>query len=188
MATLTSKVILDGIVFGEGPRWHDGRLYFSDMHAHWVMAVDEQGNAGKIVEVPTRPSGLGWLPDGRMLIVSMTDRKLLRQDPQGLTAVADLTSHTAGDINDMVVDGQGRAYIGNFGGDLGSPSPTTLVLVTPDGASRAVADGLMFPNGTVITPDGRTLVVAESFGRKLTAFDVQDDGSLTNRRVWAELG
>jgi sugar lactone lactonase YvrE len=181
-------VLLDGLVFPEGPRWRDGKLWFSDMHAHWVMTVDMAGNAEKVVEVPQRPSGLGWLPDGRLLVVSMQDRRLLVMGDGALRELADLTPHTSGDINDMVVDGKGRAYIGNFGGELSSPQPTTLVMVTPEGQARVVADGLVFPNGTVITPDGRTLIVAETFGQRLTAFDVAEDGSLSGRRVWAELG
>ena len=182
-----AQVLLDGLDFPEGPRWRDGKLWFSDMHAHWVMTVDLAGQAERIVEVPQRPSGLGWLPDGRLLIVSMQDRRLLVMDG-GLSELADLNPHTTGDINDMVVDGQGRAYIGNFGGELSDPQPTTLVLVEPDGEARVVAEGLVFPNGTVITPDGRTLIVAETFANRLSAFDIAEDGSLSNRRVWAELG
>ena len=135
--------------------------------------------------------GSGWLPDGRMLIVSMTDRRLLRLDRDGLRQLADLSALASFHCNDMVVDSQGRAYIGNFGYDLfsGGPSkPAALVMVTPQGQARVVADGLAFPNGTVITPDGKTLIVGESFGHQMTAFDVAPDGTLSNRRVWAKLG
>lgn len=185
------KVLLDGLMFTEGPRWHDGKLFFSDMHAHKVMSVDLEGKAQTIIEVPTWPSGLGWLPDGRMLIVSMTDRKLLRLDPDGLKTHADLDTLASFYCNDMVVDGKGRAYVGNFGYDLlsGEPQkPAELILVNPDGSARVVADGFDFPNGTVISPDGKTLVVSESMGHRLTAFNIQNDGSLTNRRPFADLG
>jgi sugar lactone lactonase YvrE len=178
-------------MFTEGPRWHEGKLFFSDMHAHKVMSVDLEGKAQTIVEVPMWPSGLGWLPDGRMLIVSMTDRKLLRLDPDGLKTHADLDTLASFYCNDMVVDGKGRAYVGNFGYDLlsGEPQkPAELILVNPDGSARVAADGFDFPNGTVISPDGKTLVVGESMGHRLTAFNIQSDGSLTNRRPFADLG
>lgn len=187
---MSPTTILDGLCFSEGPRWHDGKLWFSDMHALWVMTVDLAGRAEKIVEVPGHPSGLGWLPDGRLLVVSMEDRRLLRLDPGGLTEVADLSALAPFHCNDMIVDRQGRAYVGNFGFDLhhgGTPTPTTLVLVEPDGRARVVADDMLFPNGTVITPDGRTMIIGESFGARLTAFDIGADGSLSNRRVWAQL-
>jgi len=185
------KVLLDGLMFTEGPRWHDGKLFFSDMHAHKVMSVDLEGKARTVVEVPTWPSGLGWLPDGRMLIVSMTDRKVLRLDPDGLKTHADLDTLASFYCNDMVVDGKGRAYVGNFGYDLlsGAPQkPAELILVNPDGSARVAADGFDFPNGTVISPDGKILVVGESMGHRLTAFNIQADGSLTNRRPFADLG
>jgi sugar lactone lactonase YvrE len=185
------KVLLDNLCFGEGPRWHDGKLYYSDMHAHTVNAVDLQGRVTVVAEVAARPSGLGWLPDGRMLVVSMTDRKLLRMENGSLKLHADLSKLASFHCNDMVVDGHGRAYVGNFGYDLisGAPQkPAELVLVAPDGAARVVARDLEFPNGTVITPDGKTLVVGESMGHRLTAFDIASDGSLANQRVWAELG
>lgn len=184
------NVLLDGLCFPEGPRWHDGRLFFSDMHARRVMAVDMNGKSEAVVEVPAQPSGLGWLPDGRMLIVSMTDRRLLRMDRDGLKLVADLSPLASFHCNDMVVDAKGRAYIGNFGFDLyGGEAPrlAEIIMVTPDGAARIVADQMGFPNGTVITPDGKTLIVGESSRGRLTAFDIEADGSLGNRRVWAEL-
>lgn len=190
MAQRAPTVLLDGLMFPEGPRWHDGRLWFSDMHAHEVVAVDLAGRRETIVTVPHQPSGLGWLPDGRLLVVSMVDRRLLRLDPQGLTEVADLSPLAAFHCNDMVVDSKGRAYIGNFGFDLYSgegPKPANLVMVTPEGDARVVARDLLFPNGAVITPDGRTLILAETFARRLTAFDIEPDGSLSNRRVWAQL-
>ena len=191
MQTLTPRPILDDVAFGEGPRWRDGRLYFSDMHSQRVFTVDLDGKREEVCFVPADPSGLGWLPDGRMLVVSMQDRRLLRLEPDGeLTEVADLSSLASFHCNDMVVDARGRAYVGNFGWDLhggGAPTNAELILVTPDGEARVVADDLEFPNGTVITDDGRTLIVGETMGRRLTVFDVADDGSLTNRRVWAQM-
>ena len=192
MAQYQSRELLGGLRFSEGPRWRDGKLWFSDMWGYQVMTVDPGGNAETVVEVPNRPSGLGWRPDGTLLIVSMVDRKLMRHvPPGGLEEVADLSSVATWHANDMVVDARGRAYVGNFGSDIladGGTSAAAIALVTEDGEVRAAADGLEFPNGTVITPDGRTLIVAESRGRRLTAFDVADDGSLSGRRVFADLG
>jgi sugar lactone lactonase YvrE len=185
------RPLVKGLVFPEGPRWHAGKLWFSDMHAHQVRTVDLDGRADDVVEVPTWPSGLGWLPDGTLLIVSMTDRKLLRYSAGTLQVHADISQLASYYCNDMVVDGRGRAYVGNFGFDLFSGSaqkPAELVLVEPDGACRVVAAGLDFPNGSVITPDGKTLIVGESLGHRLTAFQIEDDGSLINQSVWAELG
>lgn len=191
------QTLIDGLCFAEGPRWHDGRLWFSDMHAPWVMTVDEAGRTDRIVEVPTQPSGLGWRPDGTLLIVSMTDRKLLQYKDGDLSPVADMYDLAPWHCNDMVVDAKGRAYIGNFGFDLFAPdidlSPeglaklprTNLLLVDTDGHVREVAGDLGFPNGMVITPDDKTLIVAETLSRCLTAFDIKTDGSLSGRRVWA---
>ena len=185
------QTLMDGLCFPEGPRWHEGRLVFSDMHGHLVHAVDPDGKSEVLVDLGERqPSGLGWLPDGRMLIVSMVDRRLLRLDPDGLTEVADLSALATFHCNDMVTDAQGRSYVGNFGFDLearATPGPARLVRVDPDGSTHVAADKLMFPNGTVITPDGRTLIVGETFGACLTAFDVGEDGTLANRRIWARL-
>ena len=198
-----ATVLLDGLYFGEGLRWRDGRLWVSDVLDHAVLAVDLDGRRETVVEVPNRPSGLGWLPDGRLLVVSMTDRKLLRLDPGGLVEHADLGGVATYHCNDMVVDAQGGAYVGNLGFDLdaylaahgleaafGEPGPprAALARVDPDGAVRVAATGLQFPNGAVLTPDGRTLILAESLGRRLTAFDVAADGALSNRRVWAPTG
>jgi sugar lactone lactonase YvrE len=187
---MQTKILLDGLAFGEGPRWHDGALWLSDMHKHQVLRVSAHGKAEVVVEVPQQPSGLGWLPNGDLLVVSMVDRRLLRWDGNRLTEHADLM-HLAGfHCNDMVVDAQGRAYVGNFGFDLhgGEQSkPAALICVEPDGSARIVAEELMFPNGTVITPDGGTLIVGESFSARLTAFDVAANGDLSGRRLWAEL-
>lgn len=187
---LDTEVLLDGLAFPEGPRWREGRLWFSDMHSNVVMTVDAEGRAERVVEVAGRPSGLGWLPDGRLLVVSMTDRRLLRLDREGLVEVADLSALASFHLNDMVVDLDGRAYVGNFGFDLFNDAPpkdAELIVVTPDGRASVVADGLGFPNGSVITPDQRTLIVAESFAARLTAFDLEESGALSHRRVWAAL-
>jgi sugar lactone lactonase YvrE len=160
------------------------------MQAGRVMTVDLDGKCDNIVDVPGAPSGLGWLPDGRLQVVSMLDRRLLRLDPEGLVEVADLNHLASFHCNDMVMDQQGRAYIGNFGFDYAANAPVEpaeIVLVTPQGHARIVAEDLLFPNGTVITPDGQTLIVAETFGNRLTAFDIESDGSLINRRIWAKL-
>ena len=185
-----TKILLEGLLFPEGPRWHDDRLWFSDMQGLHVMTVDIKGQSEKIVEVKNSPSGLGWLPDGRLLVVSMTDRRLLRLDPGGLVEIANLGELASFHCNDMVVDKLGRAYIGNFGFDLAANmpvEPAEIVLVTPDGTARVVAEELYFPNGSVITPDDQTLIVAETWGNCLTAFDIEPDGALKNRRTWARL-
>lgn len=185
-----TTVLVEGLVFPEGPRWHEDKLWFSDMQLRWVMTVDLKGNLNRVVEVIHSPSGLGWLPDGRLLVVSMLDRRLLRLDPDELSEAADLSRLASYHCNDMVVDQQGRAYIGNFGFDLAygeSIQPAEIVMVTPEGQARVVADQLLFPNGCVITPDHKTLIVAETLGHRLTAFDIAPDGSLLNSRLWAAL-
>ncbi len=190
MSTDEPRTLLGDLVFPEGPRWRDGRLWFSDMHAHEVVAVDLQGRRETIARVPEQPSGLGWLPDGSLLVVSMKDRALLRRVGTELAPYADLSTVCACLCNDMVVDAVGRAYVGNFGFDLyagEAPRPTSMAVVTPDGRVSEAAGDLMFPNGTVITPDGRTLIVGETFAMRLTAFDVAMDGTLSNRREWAPL-
>lgn len=190
MAERVATVLVEGLRFPEGPRWHEGRLWCSDQHAGRVIAVRPHGSVETIVEVRNGPSGLGWLPDGRLLIVSMRDRKLLRFDPEGLTEVADLSELATWHCNDMVVDVVGRAYVGNFGFDLDGGAPAAkaaIVRVDPDGSMRVAAPDMRFPNGTVITPDGATLIVGESTAGCLTAFDVAPDGALSNRRLWAKL-
>ena len=188
---MTLKTLLDGLTFPEGPRWRDGRLYFSDFYTHRVLAVDMAGKVETIVHVPQQPSGLGWAPDGTMLIVSMLDQRLMRLKGRKLEVVGDMSALATGPCNDMVVDAKGRAYVGNFGFDRhkGEPERTACISrVDPDGRVTMAADGFRFPNGTVITPDGKTLIVGETVGNRLTAFDVADDGTLSNRRVWADLG
>ncbi len=182
--------LLDGLTFTEGPRWHDGRLWFSDFYTQRVLAVTPEARLDTILEIPERPSGLGWLPDGTLLVVSMLDRRLLRVEGGKPRLHADLASIATGPCNDMAVDARGRAYVGNFGFDRHrgeAPRAAVLARVDPDGTVTRAAEDLEFPNGTVITPDGRTLVVAETMGQRLTAFDVAADGALTRRRVWAAL-
>ena len=189
MTDVTPTVILDGLRFPEGPRWHDGRLWFSDQHEGRVIALSPDGDATTIVEVPHGPSGLGWTLGGDLLVVSMRDQRLLRLDrDDGLVEVADLSAIATYHCNDMVVDAVGRAYVGNFGFDFEAGdafSATALARVDPDGTVTTAATDLAFPNGTVITPDGGTLIIAESFAAQLSAFTVEADGSLTDRRVWA---
>jgi sugar lactone lactonase YvrE len=187
---MATNTLIEGLCFAEGPRWHEGRLWFSDMHDYKVLATDMDGNMETMAEVPEQPSGLGWLPDGRLLIVSMLDRKLLVQEDGDLSEFANLYDMATYHCNDMVTDNLGRSYVGNFGFDLfdGSEATTAeIIMVTPDGQPRVVADKVSFPNGTVITPDGKTLIVGESMAACLTAFDIADDGTLSNRRVWAQL-
>ena len=185
-----ANVLVGDLCFPEGPRWREGQLWFSDMHALQVMTVDLQGRLTVRVEVEGQPSGLGWLPDGRLLVVSMTDRRLLRLEPDALVEHADLSTLASHDCNDMVTDEKGRCYVGSFGFDIHTNAPrkpADLLLVTPDGTARVVASNLQFPNGAVITPDSKTLIVGESFGARLSAFDIAEDGSLDGRRVWAQL-
>lgn len=183
-------IVLEGLSFPEGPRWHDGRLFFSDQHDHRVVAMSPDGAAETVVEVPQQPSGIGWLPDGRMLVVSMLDRRVLRLEDGQLVEHADLSAFAPAACNDMVVDGQGRAYVGHFGFDMyggAGPKDASVLLARPDGSVSVAAEPLQFPNGMVITPDGATLIVGESMNGRLTAFTIASDGSLTDRRIFAQL-
>ena len=196
-----ARVLAEGLYFGEGPRWRDGRLWFSDFYDHAVRSIDSNGAARTELELNDQPSGLGWLPDGRLLVVAMHRKQLLRVDPDGVQRHADLADVATYHANDMVVDARGRAYVGNFGFPLDealktrgvesviAEHPTAhLACVDADGSVRTAATDLHFPNGMVITPDGRTLIVAETLAMQLTAFDIGTDGALSNRRVWATLG
>jgi sugar lactone lactonase YvrE len=186
-------VLAQRLGFPEGPRWHDGRLWFSDQALRTIFTVDLEGRLKAVAEVPGHPSGLGWLPDGRLLVVSMTQRALLREQHAGkadLEEFARLDGVAPRDCNDMVVDESGRAYVGNFGFDhmAGEPlQPTALARVDADGTVSAAADGLVFPNGMVITPDGRSLIVAETFAGRITRFARAADGTLSNAREFARL-
>jgi sugar lactone lactonase YvrE len=185
------QVLLEGGTFFEGPRWHEGRWWVSDFYRGLVLSVDPDGSATEVLTLEAQPSGLGWLPDGALLVVSMRDRRILRwSSDAGASVHADVAELCGGHLNDMVVDRHGRAYAGNFGFDLmggADPLPAALIRVDPDGTASVAAEDLLFPNGSVITPDGGTLIVGETAGARYTAFTIQDDGSLTDRRVWAQV-
>ena len=183
--------LLEGGGFFECPRWRDGIWWVSDFYREAVYTVTVEGGEERLLEVEHQPSGLGWLPDGSLLVVSMKDQRVLRRDPDGNVSVhADLREFTDTSLNDMVVDGHGRAWVGSFGFDLmafADPRPAPLMRIDPDGTATVAAEDMMFPNGSVITPDGTTLIVGETAGCRYTAFTIQSDGSLTDRRVWAQL-
>ncbi len=191
MTDRSLEVLVGSGTFYEGPRWHEGRWWVSDFYRQTVFAITPEGEEEAVLRVDQQPSGLGWLPDGTLLVVSMKDRRLLRYTPAHVVEeVADLSGLASGHLNDMVVDQRGRAWIGNFGYDLmggGPPSLANLIRVDPDGTASVVAEELSFPNGSVVTPDGRTLIVGESGAMRYTAFTIVDDGSLADRRVWAEM-
>lgn len=182
--------LLDGAIFTEGPRWHQGKLWFSDMHDQKICTIDMDGNKEVVFEPDGDTSGLGFLPNGTLLFVSMHDRKLMRLDDGKAAEVANLAGLATFHCNDMVTDAKGRSYVGNFGFDLHGgedPSPANLIMVDEGGTVSIAAAGLMFANGMVITPDGKTLIVGETFGACLTAFDIAEDGTLSNRREWANI-
>jgi sugar lactone lactonase YvrE len=188
------KTLLTGLAFGESPRWHGERLWVADWGAKEIIAVDPGGKSEVMVRVgfPSFPMSIDWLPDGRLLVVSSRDGLLLRREPDGsLVTHADLSGVAKKGLpwNEIVVDGQGNTYLNNAGFEFpgGEFAPGTIALLTPDGSARQVADGIAFPNGMAVTPDNSTLIVAESYGEKLTAFDIAPDGSLANRRTWADL-
>jgi sugar lactone lactonase YvrE len=184
------KILTSGLMFGESPRWHRGRFWVSDWAAHEINAIDPDGQREVVVREPSFPLCFDFLPDGRMVV--MSGHRVLRREPDGtLVLYADLGHLSKLGWNEIVVDGRGNVYVNNPGFDLmagAAFAPGTIALVTPDGAARQVADGVAFPNGMAVTPDNSTLIVAESYGRKLTAFDIHADGALSNRRVWADLG
>jgi len=187
------RTLLDGLVFGEQPRWHEDRLWFSDWGRKEVMAVDLNGEREVMLRGSSFPLCVDWLPDGRLLFVSAGEGLLRRREPDGSLVVhGDLrraSDPPAG--NELVVDGRGNAYVNGGGFNLaaGEPfAPGVITLVTPDGSVLRVADGLAFPNGMLVTADNSTLIVAESYAKRLTAFDIADDGDLVNRRMWADLG
>lgn len=186
------RTLIDGLSYLECPRWREGRLWFADFYTNAVYSAAGDGTDVRVeLEVPQQPSGIGWLPDGRMLVVSMRDRRILRVEEDGTTSVhADLGEYVSGHLNDMVVAADGRAYVGEFGFDLmggAALQPARVIRVDPDGTVSVAAEDMLFPNGSVITDDS-TLLVCETFGNRISAFDIADDGSLTNRRTWAEFG
>jgi len=184
------KILMSGLMFGESPRWRDGRFWVSDWVAHEIIAVDLDGQHEVVVREPSIPLCMDFLPDGRMVV--MSGRRILRREPDGALVVhADLSGLSELGWNEIVVDGRGNAYVNNPGFDLMAGAdfaPGTVALVIPDGSARQVAGDVAFPNGMAVTPDNSTLIVAESYGRKLTAFDIAADGGLSNQRVWAGLG
>lgn len=183
--------LIDGGAFFEAPRWHHGRWWLSDFYRRQVVTVTAGGQERVELEVEGQPSGLGWMPDGALLVVSMKDQRVLRRDPDGTVApYADVAELCGGNLNDMVVSAEGHAYVGNFGFDLmgmADPVPADLIHIQPGGEASVGAEGLLFPNGSVITPDGSTLIVGETTGARYTAFTVAADGTLGDRRVWAQL-
>ena len=189
---MSFTTLISGYSYFEGPRWHQGRLWLSDFFIGQVIAVGLDGAVEKIAEVPQRPSGLGWLPDGRLLVVSQLDRKVLRREADGRMVVhADLAAMLDGPANDMVVEPGGRAWVGNYGFDLTAADQVRtarLVCVEPDGRAAIAAENLFFPNGLLITADGKTLIVAESLGNRISAFDIGANGGLGPRRDWAVFG
>jgi sugar lactone lactonase YvrE len=182
------ETLLTGGAFFESPRWHEGRWWFSDFFRRVVVAVDEGGRGETIMKVDGMPSGLGWLPDGSLLVVSMRDRRVLRRTADGAVHVhADLRDLCDWHANDMVVTSEGAAYVGNFGFDLAKREPraTSIARVGPDGSAERAADDFLFPNGAVITGDGRTLIVAETWAARLTQFTIRADGALVDRETFA---
>ncbi len=191
MANSERTLLAENFVFLEGPRWYDGALWLSDMWDNSIIKIDPNGSRDVIATVPNRPSGLGFMPDGTLLVASMADRTVYKVIDGALEIHANLSNVVGADINDIIVDDKGRTYVGHFGYDLfaGAPEKTAeLVLIEPDGSYRVVAEDLQFPNGMVISGGGKKLVVAETFGHKLTSFDIDDTGDLTNRTVYADLG
>ena len=182
---------MTGIAFGESPRWHDGRMWFSDWGAHQVIALDPAGGHEVVASVASFPMCIDFLPDGRLVVVDSAQRRLLRREPDGsMVTHADLAALSEKPWNDIVIDAHGNAYVNNIGFDFpgGEPAPGFVALVAPDGSVRQVAGDLSFPNGMAITADGATLLVAESHGNRITAYDIDHDGGLANRRVWADVG
>ncbi len=186
-----AEVAISDLVFPEGLRWHDGQLWFSDMWDFKLLRADADGTCHAVAEVPDRPSGLGFLTDGTPIVVSMANRQVYRVTNAGLEPFADLSSLATGDVNDMIVADDGWVYVGNFGYDLfggAEFAAADLVSISPHGAAGVAAEGLTFPNGMVLLDGGKTLVVAETWANRLTAFTRDVDGSLSDRRVFAELG
>lgn len=190
MMETKTTVLVENLKYPESPRWHRDALWCCDFFTGRVVRVDLHGNLESVVELPNMATAVGWTPQGTMLLVSASDRRLLARKDHELVTVADMAQLVRYPLNDMVVDGEGRVYIGSLGYDFGNPEatpqPAPLLLVSPDGDARIVADGLAFPNGMAITPDGRSLLVAESHAARLTAFTIEGDGSLVDRRVWAQ--
>lgn len=191
MAQRRLDLLVKGGSFFEGPRWRDGHWYISDFYRHSVFKIDPAGKESVVMQVAEQPSGLGWLPDGSLLVSAMLNKRLLRRKPNGEVSIhADVSALCGGPINDMVVDANGNAYVGNFGFDMMAgeqPRGANLIRVDAGGGVSLAASDLQFPNGTVITPDGRTLIIGETMGARYTAFDIAPNGVLSNKRIWAAL-
>jgi sugar lactone lactonase YvrE len=191
MTDCRAQTVVEGLAFPEGPRWRDGRLWFTDQHAQTIHTLTASGELSTVAHMDDLPGGLGWLPDGRLLVVSMTRRRILVLEDETLSTYADLSDLASFHCNDMVVDGTGRIYAGNFGFDLHGGAgirAAELIQIEPDGQARIVEDSVVFPNGSVITPAGDTLLVAETFAHRIRAFVLGDTGVSGDNRVWAELG
>ena len=191
MTTRQFRTVLEGGSFFEGPRWHEGSWWVSDFYRHTVSTVTQDGAESVVLEVENQPSGLGWMPDGALIVTSMKDHRLLRVVDGEVSTLADVSQHCGGSLNDLVVDAAGHVFVGDLAFDLmggGAPEPTSLKRVDPDGTVTVVADRMWTPNGMAITPDGGTLLVDETLGNRVTAFDLAPDGSLADRRTWAEFG
>jgi sugar lactone lactonase YvrE len=191
MRELKAERLADDFIFLEGPKWRDDRLWVSDVFDHKVYRLGLSGEREKVCDVPNRPSGLGFLPNGAPIVVSSKDFRLYKIVGSGIEEYADLTKHVGGHVNDFCVDHAGRIFVGNFGYDYDAGEarkPTHIHRVDPDGKISVAASGVEFPNGMVIINGGRTLVVAETWMGKLTAFDLSTDGVLSNKRLFADLG
>jgi sugar lactone lactonase YvrE len=191
MTAYHATTILDGLAFPEAPRWHAGRLWFTDQHARAVLAMDPAGECEVIAQTEDLPGGLGWLPEGGVLVVFMTKRRVMQLTSEGLVEYADLSIQTSFHCNDMVVDAAGRAYVGNFGFDLHGGEevePAEIVRIDQDRTVEVFAQDVVFPNGSVITPLGDTLLVAETFANRVSAFGLDARGGVASRRLWADLG
>lgn len=190
MTTLRLEPFVDGYTFLEAPRWHDGRLWVSDFFSGRVLTLGQDGTATDVVTVDGMPGGLGFLPDGTPLVISQVQRKVYRILNGTLELHADIGHIATGMANDMVVTEDGTAFVGNHGFDMSTgeePRPAALACITADGQVSVAADDLIFPNGAVVTPDGATLLIAESFAHRITAFNLSSDGGLSGRRVWAQM-
>jgi sugar lactone lactonase YvrE len=199
--TLSARVLREGLSFGEGPRWREGRLWYSDFYRHGVYSMDPQGEERLEHVVEQQPSGLGWLPDGDLLCVSMLDHQVIRFHDEKPSLFCDIAPYCGFWANDLITSATGVSYVGNFGFDLDvmlrdvgaaemlvhRPPTTNLVVISPDGDVLQVLPDMDFPNGTVITPDGTTLIIGETLSCRLSAFDIAADGTLSNRRVWAQM-
>jgi sugar lactone lactonase YvrE len=191
MKTYKTDISATGLAFPEGPRWHDNRLWFTDQHAKRIYTMQPSGALQTVAHTADLPGGLGWLPDGTLLVVYMTQRRIMRLSGTQLYPYADLSQHARFHCNDIVVDAVGRVYAGNFGFDLHGGEailPTTIFLIDSNGTIEPFATDVVFPNGSVITPDGTQLLVAETFAHRISAFDLKSDGRPRSHRIWAELG